>query len=841
MKADINHLKLTFGDIKNLVCRSKKMLVGTCLLCSLLGGSYFLFKSPQYYSEASFREKSKSQVETSKSLSLAMIIGGMDKNENAALTLMKSRTLLIQVIGDQGLQVSISQGSGLISLLCNVQTNTLAELSYWLPFYTPILRPQDTLDVVEVLYPGHEPLKVTLKFTSPQHYTLYDTSGKELGKGSIGQKFSSDSVSFALLPQNTHPQTGSVWKLTFQPMNRTLEAVKRKLTVNTDLQDKSLIRLSFYHPHPEKGAAFLNQLMSRYVEFMKLEHSTQAKEQLSYLRRRQEEIAADLKNVMEDYAQALAANVTSIESLAQLQESYTQRALLIDLELKRLNKVLETSMAQYDHYPNGLDSSALNHWLADLRAQKEQADTLRAVLEPLPAVEKAAEFEGMDVATADKLFTDYSKILGEIDVNLSHYQFIKRQIQDPAIELSSLSSQLEDPASQKIIHKAIELDVQKLDSVNRSQKEIDRIKEDLALQRKYLLNHIDQEIQLLSLKQEKFYSKLKSLQLTRLDQIQQRNAVLKQQIGDYLERRMHDFRHEKNTLAEQQQYIQSQMQQMPHKWASEKLMDMHLEMSGKMVEEITKLVETKNISSHIDTTQSSPLDKALAPQKPSNPYILLMTFVGGLFGAMISFCMVSAKGIYRQLPPSESLLKQLDVPVLGSLDHADGDFICRVIGWLQACKLQQKNTQIALLMLNKGADYSHQLAQMMAEQGLKVALTAFEKMEKADLCGVPSPAYQFQPRTGYDYLDIKTSSEAHSLAIISNPLQAFLDMHRDRYDWILIVSTASPCSYEAAKMLLYSDCAIATLCEESMQQIAAALNQLPQHPLAVVFDRESPI
>jgi hypothetical protein len=836
MDFDINSLKLSFPDILNFFSRYKMTILQSSLLFSILGGSYFLIKTPDYFSEASFREKSKSQVETSKSLSLAMIIGGVDKNENTAVSLMKSRTLLTQVITELGLQVKVSEEGFVKNLLFNIKSNGLAELSYWISGFYPDIPPRDSLDFRDVDFSGNVPLILTLNFTSDQEYTVRDAMNKELGTGSLGQRFISNKVSFNLL-KNALPQdyTGTRWNIYLMPMEPTLEEVRRKMTVNTDTMDKSLIKLSFYYPHTELSAATLNLLMLKYVNYVKQEHIKLTDEQLSYLRRRQQEIAHDLKKIMEEYAQALADNVTSIESLAKLQESYTQRVLLIDLELKRLHKVLDVGVIHYDPYPNGFDSQAINRWLADLRTQKESADTLLAVLDQVPKPENSVEFQGIDVDTADKLVTEYHKILSDIEVSISHYQFIINQIQDPLIELSSLSSLLNDPASQKIIHKAIDLDLQKLDQANRSQKEIDRIKDDLALQRKYLLNHVDQEMQLLKIKQTRFYTKLKALQYAKLDHIHQRNTVLNQQIADYLQRRILDFHQEKTTLADQQKYIQAQMQKMPNKWASEKLMDLHLEMSGKMVEEITKLVETKNISSHIDTTQSTPLDKATPSTMPASPHILLLTLLGGLFGGLAALCFAAARGIYRQLPPSENLLKQIYLPVVGNLNPFNDSVIFRIMGWLNERRLEAQDSKIALLLLNRGTDYSHKLSECMSDQGLKIGLIAFEPKKTGNQTPVSNLSYKFQSRSSYDYLGIETTSDLQSLSLFTKPLQAFLEAQKNHYDWIFIASNLPPCSFEGANIMHYSDCALITIKNESIQDLMASMNDYPKIPISILL------
>ncbi len=830
----MNDLKIDFSDFMVVVRKFKSRIIYTSLFFGLAGAGYAVLKIPEYYVEASFKEKGKSFVETGKNLNLAMLLGGSaEKNENSAFSLMKSRKLLQRVIYQQGLQGQLKL-QGAWNPFSNIRSNVLAEMAYFKSDFYPQIGESPPLSLQSLDYKGELPHSLVLHFDSENEYSLRDGRSNELEKGTLGHPFKGDGFSFILKQGSLHNLTGTQWNLTLQPLTSVLENTKNNLKIRTDPEDKSVLMLSYKTSDRKQAADFLNGLMASYVLYLKEEHERLAQEQLNYLHRRQQEIAADLKHIMEEHAEAVSSNTTSIEALSKLQETYTQRALVINLELKRLNKALGSNIVCYDPSVNETDSSVIHRVLADIRSCKEQAGAIQVAINAIEsgpsnkeslvkgqASQKPLEFQGIDLSTANQLYLDYNQKLNEIESSILHYEFIISQIQDPHFEISTLSSVLNDAVSQNIIHQAVELDLKKLDQSNRSQKEIDRFKADLALQRKYLLFHVEQILELFKIKQKLLFDKITALQYLKMDLLDQRMAFLNQHLSDYIKGRMQNFQQEIATLEQQQKTIKTRMEDMPSQWASNKLIDLHLEMSSKMVEEITKLVETKNISSHMELTQSSPLDASVPPLLPINPHLILFTTLGMLCGGLISLASILTNGILKNTALSIPLLKQLNLQTLGPLSVFEEAHLFQIIGWLNAQAVSPPSCKTAFLFLNTGDDYSDSLAVQMAKQGSKVLLVSLEESSEKE----NSNEYQVHSKNGYDCLPVRISSKSECASLFSGPFLKYLEKLKLQYDWIFVAFPLSPCSEEAENLYGFCDCALMTLKDESLQQVIASLNK----------------
>lgn len=90
-------MDLTFSDILSICQKGKRKIFFWSGLTALLALLFTLTRPVEYVGEATFREKAKGP-ETTKSSALSQIIGLPELNENAAISLMKSRKLIERAI-----------------------------------------------------------------------------------------------------------------------------------------------------------------------------------------------------------------------------------------------------------------------------------------------------------------------------------------------------------------------------------------------------------------------------------------------------------------------------------------------------------------------------------------------------------------------------------------------------------------------------------------------------------------------------------------------------------------------------------------------------------------------
>ncbi len=925
---------MTFSDILLICRRSKRLILFSGGICALLALMYTLTRPVEYRAVASFREKAKS-AESTKSSSLAMIIGLPELNENAAISLMKSRKLIERAILAHDLQAKIAPAGFKFEPLPNIPKNLVAEYAHLSDAEKPLLpEASEGIRARHVHFSQETPLKLFVRFVDEENYVILTSDKRDLGSGRLGMPFEGSSFTFTLTRADATPLKGLSFKLILKPLSMVADDLSKKIDADPDNMDKGLLNLSFAHKNRFMASHFLNSLMAVYQDFLKEEHQRITGEQVAYLNKRQDETSTKLQMMMYDHAQALSENMATIEFLFHNQQSFSQKTLMIDFELKRLDKALKEGVTNYDKL--GIetgDPTAINQILSEMRRHKQHMDSIdialrnmeqedqeirkrsfsgqmkaletlrqqdveaKAVLaalenrQPIPTasslykdpkymlrewndkvgeIEKEvksasvedregkleclktcksnfraylgnmirllglegrllkerlshsqspqAEFQGINLNTASQLYVNYSKSLNEIEAEIVHYQFILDQMQDPAFEPSSLSTVLEDPVSREIINRAGTIGLTLKDENNHSPRELERLKLDLAQQKEFLHLHAGQTLQLLQLRQKLYREKLVALQRATRELLQQEIALLEKSLSDYLSNRIHNLQQEQNAIEQQQLVLRQTMQKMPAKWAAEKLIDQYLETNRKMMEEIAKLVESKNIALNLDLSQSAPVDMAQPPLNPQTRKSLLFLVIGGLFGAFASIGFVLTRAVAKGLPATRESLSLLEQHVAGTLNGQDLDPLRRSQAYLGG--------KAQLLLLGRGPDYSPLLAELIAKSGKRVILLplSFDQAENNQegllqyLEGEIKLPKVIQG-VEYDTIASGGSSPFSSELLASQKFSDLKEILLQHYDCLLAVSHAEPASGEAEALFGLFDQTLISIKHETLSEL----------------------
>ena len=238
----------------------------------------------------------------------------------------------------------------------------------------------------------------------------------------------------------------------------------------------------------------------------------------------------------------------------------------------------------------------------------------------------SGEYQGITLEVATELYLDFSKQMIQTEGSIRRNLFFIHQIEDPLFEITSLSADLTDPISMEMIRRASELVLNLRDSNNQSMREQERIKDELNLQRTFLAMHLQQMIQLMELNKDLIDEKIYALQNVSLGLIHQQISLLEKNLQDYVQSRLQNLQQERSLIKEHLELIHLELAALPEKWVSEKLIEQEVETNKLIVEEIAKMVESKNIAHNLDVIQSAPLDHALAALHPAPPKIMLWGF-----------------------------------------------------------------------------------------------------------------------------------------------------------------------------------------------------------------------
>lgn len=463
------------------------------------------------------------------------------------------------------------------------------------------------------------------------------------------------------------------------------------------------------------------------------------------------------------------------------------------------------------------------------------------------------QFNGINLESARMLYMEYSKTSDSLEAEILQKAHILQQLQEPSFEITSLSASMQDPITQKMIDKASELVLSLRDQNNRSAKELERLQNDLALQKSFLVAHVQQTIQLIKLHHELMQKKIYLLLNETRMLIHQEISVLKEQFKDFLEVRLYTLLSQKQLLEEQQKKLQIEMSQLPEQRMADILINQQTELNEKMIEEITRLVESKNIARNLELFQSAPLDLAKTPLQSVPPKILLFSFLGAFLGLFASASGSIISSIIKGVPLTEESIKSNGkFTVCGRLTRnlkegskkiltdEDLETLRYTVNFIDFKSAESKRV---LLLLGNGPDYSKELSGLLAKRGLKVLLMplSFENTNGIAVNGllqvlegtVSEP--DILRGKEYDTLPSGGMTKYADELLGNERFETLLKKLEQNYDLIIATNRTPLNQAEVNSLLMKFSKTIITLTDETMQKLKSLLSHSKERALAFMF------
>lgn len=979
-----NDFLLTFADLTNLFKKNKNKIRNSAIFFALIAICYGLTKPVEYEAEATFKEKGKSQSGVGSSLSEAFFLmsDGADSN---ALTIMRSRKLIEDLIKDQGLQGVVTKHEHrfpFISLQA-IKNNLLIEYALLKKLSAPILNaPTVDLKIQEISYKGEIPTNLQIKVLSEEKFGIYDPHSKKYEEGFFGQPFSDQHYSFTLVHANPSPINQGEYSIVLLPLEQTAKTLSKQFTVETDRSDKSLLKITYKNADRHLASTNINALMALYQKYIQCEHEKICEKQISYLVQRQKEMAKVLETMMQAHADELSSDLSTtgfatsekaMEFLATSQYQLKQKLFTLNLEIQRLQKTKGEGHIDNDVYSSLSHLDVINKIATEKRLLKQQADSLDLVLRNIPAqseefkesfpsqlndldeikqtlkeslltltsLEKnqipplypklvenskyivdawherlvksknnldahpskkacvdnweqckkgfisnllhlnhylnvyqrnieerlahqqapVKEFQGINLNIAKDLYISYNKDLSAVESQKTQHEFILTQLNEPTFEVSSLSTVLSDPLSLEMISRATNLILALKDQDNRSSKEQERLNADLAIQKGFLKTHIQQSISLLALRQKFLKEKIQRLQSMNLSLIQEEISILENQINEYGMNTLENLLQERELIENNLAELRIEMAAFPQKWAAEQMINQQMEINKKLVEEVSKLVESKNIANNLEKLQSAPIDIAFPPIHPKSPRLLFLAIIGAAAGAFLSFIWTLGNSIITGVQASSSSLKAAGQYVCGSLSRnysgsfdedplLDSDLatLRRLIAFVEPSSEDNTYRHLAntlLLLEGKGPNYTPSLAELLSRKGRSILVLElrFEEMQEIDTAGIlqylegkiHEPPIVHLPR--YDKISSGGICRYGNELIGSQRFKDLLTLLAKQYEWIIISSSASPKSAEAESLLDLFSFAAVSVTGESMENLRSYIQHAknPKNKIAFIL------
>lgn len=930
---------VSFSDCWRICKRSKRQIFLAIGFLALVGALIALAKPIEYQVEGTFREKSPKSANLNSSLIDLIITGNIGHSvENEAVSILKSQKIIHPVINKMNLQATLAREQDQDSFFNRIKSHSIVE--YFLLSrreYPSLADPYCPLQVESIVYNLEKPLSFKVIFPNDdQHYHLLDLDGQIVGSGEINLPYLTEELQFTLKCVNQQFEHRQTYSLSFWPLPLMTAKMKKKLQIESDINDKNLLKITFKHRDRHLAAQFVNTLMVSYQDYLKSDHDRQAALQLGYLKEKQGETQLHLEELMGKHAAALSEDLISsgfadsekeMEFMAQSQHEFKERLISNELEIKRLQNVQMGKCVYYDQYSrNAGDHNIINAVLKEIRELQQQRDALalalkksrflnpenlkmafqqqhadlaevqvhlREISEMLHDFQHGAdlntasrlyndpaflvkawhqrmqrlegnrqeygvqfhaylsnlkrlfsvhekiirerlthqqdpffEHQGIHLNTAQELYLDYSKRLNDLEAKKRENAFLIQQMQDPNFEITSLSTVLSDSVSSEMIQKASRLLLELKDLNNRSDKEQLQLKEELNLERGFLLMHLQQTNQLLLLNQQLVEEKIFSLQNMTLELIHQQISVLEKNLHDYIDTRLDNLKQERSIIEQQMDQLHQEMAALPKRWANEKMLQQNLDINELIVQEVAKMVESKNISHQLELIQSAPLDAAIVPIHPLSSGVILYSVLGALIGGLLSFSLILGKSLSNGILASTANLKLMGQHVSGSLSDSENAKL-ETLRRLQSFMSDHQLDQSLLLIEGRGPDYSADLSDLFTKKGKKAVrlFLTFDQPAESDQPGLlhylegqaSFPAIHHHPLG--DYIESGGAASFSIELLTRDRFSALLLKLKADYDWIIAISHAGPTSAEAENLAALFPLVAVTVCDETLQQL----------------------
>lgn len=943
---------LSLADLAALLGRHRRLLSGLVIFGGCLGLFFALNKPVAYQAEATFREKSSKGIGNSGN-SLLHLFGGdaawATSSEQEAKSTLKSRKVLEAVIGGMQLQAKltseeINRDAFWKRMYCNLKT----AWAYFRNSPFPCLHESPLPIAVQALsYSGETPLYFWIHLEPSGRYELRQKKqGEVVARGKLGVLCEQDNVSFILasLPEISLSAPAH-FGLEISPLAGAAKALESCLKVESDKEDKSVIRILLQAPDRHLASRLANTLMDVYQNYLKECRDRLSQTQLDYLNKRQRQLAQNLTEQMERQAQFLSEDLFTagfinsekeMDFLAHNQHDYKEKLMANELEIKRLESMEPENYVYYEAYArNGGDSGIINSLLNEIRGFKQQRDGLeielqknssslhqglvtvfdaqvaeleevqrclaevqdindrfRQQLQPDPSSKlledprflmkswlerlqrlsdpkerhkaegnfqfylnnlerlfhvyekilyerlshrqnSSQEFQGISLKVADQLYTQYCAQLVKVESATQQLLFLNSQMQEPAFAMTSLSAELEDAVSQEMIKKANQLILSLKDESNRTQKEQERLKDELDLQRAFLGMHMQQMAQLMQLDKQLIYEKIKALQSLSLELIQQQISLLENTLKDYISSRLENLHQDRLLIQEHLKQIRLEMGALPKKWMAEQLIEQEVATNQLIVEEIAKMVESKNISHHIGLVQSAPIDCALPPLHPVPPPLLLFSFAGAFLGGLGGIAFMLGRTLFTGFFASPDNLGSMGHHVSGTLTYPleECPALRRLSIWMEPPSRETAPSEgrQMLLIESEAFRYGAALGKLLAQRGKKVVLIELDFSGEAPSDAVSLLDYlnkkQQMPtlikmESGLDKIYSGEKGNFCLQQLFSPLFQQLIQKLQKNFDWILVVTRAKPLDVEITGLLRSFSCAAVAVQNETVDALA---------------------
>jgi hypothetical protein len=243
--------------------------------------------------------------------------------------------------------------------------------------------------------------------------------------------------------------------------------------------------------------------------------------------------------------------------------------------------------------------------------QREYHTTFEACAKEKEALNCATRASKMTLEMARELKTKVQKEIEALELEKRNLLHAADLLRDSSTEVASVAHLVKEPLHTARIQ-TIEYNL--IDKKNWSPKEQMRLKEELDTEKAFLASYIERE---LAGKENQTHV------------LQEKMSGIKEELSYLLEKEMEST---KNRLLE----LSHQMKDLPESWLKEQSLEYHKRVSSDLVQSIQATIEERNLSCHLNSLQSTPLEYGIPPSLPNPSRLIYFYLFGQIMGALIA-------------------------------------------------------------------------------------------------------------------------------------------------------------------------------------------------------------
>lgn len=660
------------------------------ILKSVLGMALLFFlltigKDPQYEAEGSFKEQASATSMNSLtsqmgSIPFAATQMGANSSLDSTLTLMKSHKVLSKVVRLYGLQVTIEEQkneSTWKNCFNNIKTFKSILMANALKSSKEMILDDDRpiLAFKNVYFPSRLEQDFFVRFISNTHFVIENddqNSIYELGKEAIYK-----TVSFHPFALKDQSLKGRCFKIELKPEDEVTLKLSKDLIIEKDTKAKNLLHLRYRHKDPFLAQNIVNATMSSYKQYLDEDQEHKIEEQLAYLNQRQNVVLSHLDEHIEASCNYSKEHMQNFEGFLQvdkeLEYAIKQQA---DLKQKTSTIDLETLMLQSHHgddffYYFKDDAYSLSLFEKRRALQQKKNNLLFSLSQDSTLYNYPPFKENSTLSTlesAAELFEKLQLKQNDVSLNLSNYQLAREFLEKPSDELSSIQLLLpSDQVTGSMMSSVMQIQKKLHEQKGDQTKEYTRLKLELITLKDLLKTHIDDVVAALELERSWNTSSMYHLQKQMIQLIDRDIKGIDRQLEAFKEAKLRQLRDEKNLISKQFEHLNRSLELLPQKRLNELKLSAIYEQHLRILEELAKISESRNVNSNMVRSESQALDLAYLPIYPVLPLFVIFTFLGGFLGFLGSMGVVLYQIIFKPVGATCDLISSMGIKVLGSL------------------------------------------------------------------------------------------------------------------------------------------------------------------------------